>query len=83
MKKFADRKKITFPLLSDAGSKTITAYGLLNKEAAGKKIEGVPYPGTMLVDQSGVIRGKLFLKGFVERHSSADLIKAAEAMKQP
>ena len=35
--KFAEKRKITFPLLSDASSKTITAYGLLNKEAKGKE----------------------------------------------
>ena len=78
--KFADKRKITFPLLSDPGSKTIRAYGLLNKEAKGRT-EGIPYPGTVLIDKEGVIRGKLFLEGYRDRHSTAELIKAARAIK--
>jgi peroxiredoxin len=78
--KFADKHKITFPLLSDSGSKTISAYGLLNKEAKGKT-EGIPYPGTILLDKDGVIRAKLFLEGYKERSSTDDLIKAAQAIK--
>lgn len=40
---FAEKGKITFPLLSDPGSKTIIAYGLLNEDAKGKTA-GIPYP---------------------------------------
>jgi peroxiredoxin len=67
-------------LLSDPGSKTIKAYGLLNKEAKGKA-EGIPYPGTMLIDREGVIRAKLFLDGYRERHSKQQLIKAVREIK--
>jgi peroxiredoxin len=78
--RFAQKRKITFPLLSDAGSKTITAYGLLNKEAKGR-VAGIPYPGTMLIDRDGIIRAKLFLEGYRDRHSSEALIKAAREIK--
>ena len=64
-------------MLSDAGSKTIIAYGLLNKDAKGKT-EGIPYPGTMLIDREGVIRAKLFLDGYRDRSTANDLIKAAK-----
>jgi peroxiredoxin len=67
-------------LLSDAGSKTIAAYGLLNKEAKGRA-EGIPYPGTLVIDQKGVIRAKLFLDGYRERHTTEALIKAAKGIK--
>jgi peroxiredoxin len=77
--KFADRRQITFPLLSDPDSKTIRAYGLLNKEVKGKS-EGIPYPGTMLIDKDGVIRTKLFLEGYKDRASADELIKAAQAI---
>ena len=77
---FADKHQITFPLLSDSGSKTIRAYGLLNKEATGKA-EGIPYPGTMIIGQNGVIRAKLFLEGFRNRHTTEALIKAAKEIK--
>ncbi len=78
--KFADRRKITFPLLSDPGSKTIRAYGLLNTEAKGKA-QGVPYPGTMVIDKDGIIRAKLFLEGYRQRHSTDALLKAVEKIK--
>jgi peroxiredoxin Q/BCP len=85
LKKFADKEKITFPLLSDPESKTIVAYSLKNKEMAGKKmgkidLDGIPYPGTLLVDKEGVIRAKLFVDGYRERHSVEELLKAAEKL---
>jgi peroxiredoxin len=78
--RFAEKRKITFPLLSDPESKTITAYGLLNKEAKGKTA-GIPYPGTMVIDKGGVIRAKLFLDGYRDRHSKEQLIKAVTGIK--
>jgi len=78
LKRFAARKLITFPLLSDAGSKTIDAYGIRNKEAP-ERVSGIPYPGTFIVDAKGVIRAKLFLDGYKERHLPE---AALEALKQ-
>jgi len=78
--KFAKNQKITFPLLSDPDHKTIEAYGLLNKEVSGK-FEGIPYPGTMIVDKDGVIRAKLFYEGYAKRHSAEDIAKAGKGIK--
>ena len=75
--KFAAEKKITFPLLSDAGSATIKAFGILNKEGTGRT-EGIPYPGTFIIDAQGIVRGKVFLDGYRERHTTEELLKAAE-----
>ncbi len=80
---FADKRQITFPLLSDPGSKTIEAYGILNKEATSGRAKGVPYPGTFLVDKEGVVRAKLFLEGYRERHPTEELLKAAQAIGKP
>ena len=80
LKKFSDKAKIGFPLLSDPGSKIIDAYHIRNTAAKGKA-EGVPNPGTFILDQAGVIRAKLFLEGFRFRHSTAELVKAANAVK--
>ena len=87
LKGFADKRKIEFPLLSDPESRTILAYSLNNKETAGKKfgkvdLDGVPYPGTILIDRDGVIRAKLFVDGYKDRHSTDELLKAAEALKK-
>lgn len=69
---FAKAKKITFPMLSDEGSKTIKAL----------KIEyqrGLPHPGTVFIDTDGTVKGKLFEEDFKVRPSVDDLIKKADA----
>ncbi len=84
--KFAEKQKVTFPLLSDPDGITIAAFGLTNKEVAGKAFgkvspDGIPYPGTMLLDKQGVIRAKLFFDGYKERQTADDIIKAAAEVK--
>lgn len=75
LKRFADKSAITFPLLSDAGSQTIDAYGVRNKEAP-ERWKGIPHPGTFIVDRKGVIRAKLFLENYRDRHAAEAVIKA-------
>ncbi len=72
LKKFAEKNKITFPLLSDQGSAVIKELDIENKG-------GLPHSGTILVDQQKKVRGKLFLDGYVNRHSTNDLLNAAKA----
>ncbi len=79
LKTFSDRMKIGFPMLSDPESRTIEAYHIRNPAARGKA-EGVPHPGTFILDRQGVIRAKLFLENFRERHTTDALIKAARAI---
>ena len=76
----AAKLKVTFPLLSDEGSKTIDAYGIRNREATGRGT-GIPHPMTFVVDKSGVIRAKLLHEGYKERHTSDELMKAAKALR--
>ena len=80
LKTFSDRMKIAFPLLSDTESKTIDAYHIRNEAARGKA-EGVPYPGTFLIDREGVIRAKLFLEGYRDRHTAEALVQAAKTIE--
>jgi peroxiredoxin len=80
LKSASDRLKIAFPLLSDPGSKTIDAYHIRNDAARGKA-EGVPNPGTFILDRDGVIRAKLFLEGYRDRHTTQALVEAAKAVK--
>jgi peroxiredoxin len=74
--RFAKKREITYPLLSDVGSRVIDAYGVRNLEAKGSRIDGVPHPATFIVDKNGVIRAKLFREGYRERHSADELIEA-------
>jgi peroxiredoxin len=80
LKTASERMKIAFPMLSDPDSKTIEAYHIRNEAAKGKA-EGVPNPGTFVLDREGVIRAKLFLEGFRQRHTTEALITAAKAIK--
>ena len=70
---------LTFPLLSDPGSKIIDAYGIRNAEAKGKA-EGVPHPVVFIVDRAGVIRAKLMRDGYRDRPESAEIIAAAKGL---
>ena len=71
LKNFADRQKISFPLLSDAGSKTIREYGILNEEAPKDSFAfGVPYPGIYILDARGVVTAKYFEADYKERDRS-------------
>ena len=80
LKTASERMKITFPLLSDPDSNTIDAYHIRNESAKGRAV-GVPSPGTFILDREGVIRAKLFLEGYRERHTTEALITAAKAVK--
>jgi hypothetical protein len=69
---FADKRSITFPLLSDAGSDTIKRYGILNTGATGR-VTGIPYPGTFVLDARGVVVSRSFEERYQERASAASL----------
>lgn len=71
---------LTFPLLSDPGSKIIDAYGIRNKEAKGRGV-GIPHPVVFILDQQGVIRVKLMREGYKVRPESAEIIAGASGFK--
>ena len=79
LKRAAAKHQISFPLLSDQGSRTIDAYGVRNREASGR-FEGIPHPTTFVLDHQGVVRAKLFHEGYKERHTSEDLIRAVKQL---
>lgn len=72
LKQFASAHGITFPLLSDAGSATITRYGLLNAGATGVHA-GIPHPGTLMLDSGAVVVSRSFEARFTERATAASL----------
>ena len=75
LKNFADRKGITFPLLSDSGSKVIRAWGLLNDAVAANTAQfGIPHPGTFILDANGVVTARYFEEDFRERYTSSEIL---------
>jgi hypothetical protein len=75
LKSFADHKKITFPMLSDPGSKIIRSYGILNDTVEkGNMAYGIPYPGTYVLDAKGVIVSKYFEDDYKERETASSIL---------
>jgi len=71
----ARKHDLQMPLLSDPVSQVIEVYGLKNPDASGRTA-GVPYPMTVIVDGSGIVRAKLAQEGYRTRHTTDDLLKA-------
>jgi len=75
LKNFADRRAITFPLLSDPESKIIQSFGILNESAPkNTPFSGIPYPGTYLLDPKGVVVSKYFVDDFRERDTAGEIL---------
>ena len=76
----AEKRGITFPLLSDEGSHTIRALGLLNEHLVEQHTFygiqtrdeqlGVSYPGTFVLDEHGVISQKHFEQSYRVRSTA-------------
>jgi peroxiredoxin len=77
---FAERNAITYPLLSDAGSKLIDAFDIRNKQAP-PRVQGVPRHATFVLDQQGTIRAKLYQVSYRERPAVDALIAALNAAR--
>jgi len=72
---FADRMRIGFPLLSDAGSRVIRSFGILNTTVKpGGLDDGVPYPGLFVVDASGKVTAKYFEEKYQERFTPETIL---------
>ncbi len=75
LKNFADRRGITYPLLSDSDSKVIRAYGLLNESVdKGTPQYGIPFPGTFILDKAGVVTQKYFEPDFRQRYTASEIL---------
>jgi peroxiredoxin len=73
---FARRRGITFPMLSDPGSATITAFGILNTTVAPSDTRsyGIPFPGTFLVDRRGRVTSRFFEEAYQERNTVSTIL---------
>ena len=73
---FSRRRGITYPLLSDAGSATIKAYGLLNTTVAPTNTTqyGIPFPGTFFLDRRGTVTSRVFETAYQERDTTSSMV---------
>jgi len=73
---FARHHRITYPLLSDKGSKVIRGYGIQNRFITKDQVPfyGIPFPGTYLVDEDGLVLEKFFNRNLAARESAEAVI---------
>lgn len=76
---FGKHQKIPYPLLSDADSRAIRDFGILNLEASRGDafLEGLPYPGVYVTDERGEVTAKFFHGSHQRRDSPEMFIDAA------
>jgi peroxiredoxin len=78
VKRFSKRRKITLPVLSDVGSRTIDAYAMRALNGAGDQA-GSAQHGTFVIDKSGIVRSKPYLTSFEGRAAVDALVNALKA----
>ncbi len=75
LREFADRRGITYPLLSDPDSAIIRAFGLFNEEVEpGTRDFGVPRPAIFFVDRAGTVVRKYMEERYYHRRALATIL---------
>jgi len=73
--RFASVKGITYALLSDEGSAVIEEYGIRNTGVEpGSRADGIPYPGTFVLDRAGQVVSRHFEPAYQIRHTASSLV---------
>ena len=74
IQKFADERKIAFPLLSDQDHSIVERYGILNRQyAVGDRNYGIPHPGTFILNREGRVVARYFEEEYQYRNTAASL----------
>jgi hypothetical protein len=64
-----------FPLLADEGSTVIRAFGIFNHNVPeGHEFYGMPFPGTFLIDENGIVRAKYFEQMHRQRYTADSIL---------
>lgn len=77
---FSRSNNIAYKMLSDVGSETIKAFGILNTDIKpGARFYGVPNPQIYIVNTAGTVTHILSETNYQHRPSSADLLEALDS----
>jgi peroxiredoxin len=72
---FRKRLGITYPMLSDPQSTVIQAFGILNDNVDKASAQyGIPFPGTYIINEQGIVTAKYFEEDYRERYSAASIL---------
>ena len=74
IQKFAEERKIEFPILSDGDHGIVLRYGSLNRQfEPGHRNYGIPHPGTFILNREGRVVARYFEEEFQYRNTSASI----------
>jgi peroxiredoxin len=75
LRAFATRIGIHYPMLSDPESTVIRAFDILNTNVDQNTPRyGIPFPGTYVINEKGIITAKYFDDDYRERSSAASIL---------
>jgi peroxiredoxin len=81
LSRFTGRQSIDYTMLSDADSRVIDQYGLREERyEEGHRAHGVPKPIVFILNEDGVIEGKLFEEDYRVRPPAAAVVEAIDAI---
>lgn len=74
LKTFSDKQQLKYPLLADQNNQTMKDYKVLHQDYKPDSNKyGIPYPGVVIVDNSGKITYKYFYQGYKDRVNLQEL----------
>ncbi len=74
LKTFSARIGIKYTMLSDPESKVIRAFDILNTNVPPGPRFGIPFPGTYVINEKGIVTAKYFDDDYRERFSAASML---------
>jgi hypothetical protein len=75
LREFADRRRITYPMLSDSDSSIIRSFGLFNETIEpGTRDYGIPHPALLFVDRTGRVLRKYMEERYYHRRTLATIL---------
>jgi hypothetical protein len=74
LKDFSSRFGIRYPILSDAGSSFIRRLGLVDTGFKSDSLKDIPYAGTFVVDEQGIVRDKYFEESDTDRRTGGSIL---------
>lgn len=75
---FVNRQGITIPVLSDVNAQSFKILGILNTNyLPDDEHYGLPFPGMIVINNEGVIVGKLFIEAYSKRVDAGSALEFA------
>jgi peroxiredoxin len=81
LRNFSQKNKLSFSLISDQNVETFKAWNVVNTDnSPGDRHYGIPFPGVIVVDDSGTVVYKYFFEGYKKRVKFKKLLNDLKAL---